>query len=224
MRIVLTGCTKGLGLAMTRKLIALGHWVDGCGRRAEEIERLNQEFNGRGRFQQADVAREDDVERWARAVQEAGQPIDFLINNAGVINRNAALWELTGEEVAKVFEVNVLGTVRVIRHFMPVMLERGKGVIVNFSSGWGRSTSPEVAAYCGSKWAVEGLTQAMSQELPEGMAAVALNPGVINTEMLQSCFGASASSYPDPETWAERAVPYILKLSPKDNGRPAAAP
>jgi NAD(P)-dependent dehydrogenase (short-subunit alcohol dehydrogenase family) len=97
-------------------------------------------------------------------------------------------------------------------------------VIVNFSSGWGRSVDAEVAPYCASKWAVEGLTQALAQELPSTMAAVSLNPGVINTEMLQSCFGGSASSYPSPDSWARTAVPFILGISASDSGRPLTAP
>ncbi len=92
-------------------------------------------------------------------------------------------------------------------------------MIVNFSSGWGRSTSPEVAPYCATKFAVEGLTKSLAQELPQGMAAVPLNPGIINTEMLQSAFGDSAASYPDPDQWAATAVPFVLGLGPADNGR-----
>jgi NAD(P)-dependent dehydrogenase (short-subunit alcohol dehydrogenase family) len=97
-------------------------------------------------------------------------------------------------------------------------------VIVNFSSGWGRSVSPEVAPYCTTKWAIEGLSRALAEELPRPMAAVALNPGVIDTDMLRSCWGDSASSYPDAEHWARRAVPFILKISSRDNGRPLVAP
>ena len=117
-------------------------------------------------------------------------------------------------------DVNIKGVANVIRHFVPAMIENGSGVIVNFSSGWGRSTSPEIAPYCATKWAIEGLTQALAQELPAGMAAIPLNPGVINTEMLQSCLGGAASGYPTAEQWAETAVPMILKLGPNDNGRP----
>jgi NAD(P)-dependent dehydrogenase (short-subunit alcohol dehydrogenase family) len=105
------------------------------------------------------------------------------------------------------------------------MVKVKKGVIVNFSSGWGRSTSPEVSGYCASKYAVEGLTASLAQELPAGMAAVALNPGIINTEMLQDCFGKeSASHYPDAARWAKSAVPFLLQLSPKDNGQPLTVP
>lgn len=59
----------------------------------------------------------------------------------------------------------------------------------------------QVAPYCASKWAVEGLSRSVAKELPEGMAIVALNPGVIHTDMLTSCFGTSASLYQDPDTW-----------------------
>jgi NAD(P)-dependent dehydrogenase (short-subunit alcohol dehydrogenase family) len=107
----------------------------------------------------------------------------------------------------------------VLRHAIPAMLARGRGVIANFSSGWGRSTAPEVAPYCATKWAIEGLTQALAQELPRGLAAVALNPGIIDTEMLRSAWGEGAASYPDPAEWARRAVPFVERLSEKDNGR-----
>jgi NAD(P)-dependent dehydrogenase (short-subunit alcohol dehydrogenase family) len=60
--------------------------------------------------------------------------------------------------------------------------------------------------------------------LPAGIAAIALNPGIINTDMLQSCFGSSASAYPGPNEWAKRAVPFLLGLGPKHNGQPLTAP
>ena len=56
------------------------------------------------------------------------------------------------------------------------------------------------------------------------MCAVPLNPGIINTDMLQSCFGENASSYPTAEKWAQKAVPFLLNIGPKDNGKPLTAP
>ncbi|HTO02766.1 MAG TPA: oxidoreductase, partial [Opitutus sp.] len=70
------------------------------------------------------------------------------------------------------------------------------------------------------KYAIEGLTLALASELPNGMAAVALNPGVIDTEMLRSCWGDDAGNYPKAEVWAKTAAAQILKIGPKDNGRP----
>jgi len=140
------------------------------------------------------------------------------------INANAPLWEVPVEEFGVVVDVNLKGTFHLIRYFLPAMIARGQGVVVNFSSGWGRSTASEVAPYCATKWGVEGLTRALAEELPSGLAAVALNPGVVHTELLESCFGQSAKSYPGPERWAERATPFLLSLGPEHNGKSLTVP
>jgi NAD(P)-dependent dehydrogenase (short-subunit alcohol dehydrogenase family) len=64
----------------------------------------------------------------------------------------------------------------------------------------------------------------MAAELPSGVAAVPVVPGIIDTEMLRSCFGADAANYPDPAAWAEKAVPFLLSLGRKDNGKPMEVP
>lgn len=104
------------------------------------------------------------------------------------------------------------------------MQAQGQGTIVNFSSGWGRSTSPGVAPYCASKWAIEGLTQALAQEVPPGITTIALNPGIIHTEMPETCFGEQAHHYPSPQIWVQKAVPFILNLAAKDNGQALTVP
>ena len=76
-----------------------------------------------------------------------------------------------------------------------------------------------MAPYCATKWAIEGMTKALAEELPSNMAAVPVNPGVINTEMLQSCFGPAASNHETPEQWAAKAAPFMLGLGPADNGQ-----
>ncbi|HUS35713.1 MAG TPA: SDR family oxidoreductase, partial [Verrucomicrobiae bacterium] len=139
-----------------------------------------------------------------------------------LINRTAPLWEISAEEFDQVMAVNINGVANMIRHFVPAMIARGAGVIANFSSGWGQSTSPEVAPYCATKFAIEGMTQAFAQELPPGMAAVPVNPGIIDTEMLRTCFGDAAGSYPTPKLWARRAVPFFLSLTPRHNGQSLA--
>jgi NAD(P)-dependent dehydrogenase (short-subunit alcohol dehydrogenase family) len=134
------------------------------------------------------------------------------------------LWKVPAAEFDAVMDVNIKGVANVIRHFIPAMLQARKGMIVNFSSGWGRATDAEVAPYCATKWAIEGLTQSLAQELPRGLSAIPLNPGIINTDMLRSCFGDSASSYPSPEEWAKTAVPFLLKIGPNDNGKQLTVP
>jgi NAD(P)-dependent dehydrogenase (short-subunit alcohol dehydrogenase family) len=218
--IVITGAGRGLGLAMTEGFIERGHTIIGCSRSAEHVKKLAKRFSPPHRFDTVNVADASQVRRWAESILADGGAPDLLVNNAAVVNKNAPLWKVPVEEFDRVIDVNIKGTYYVCKHFIPAMVAKKRGVIVNFSSGWGRSTSPEVAPYCASKYAIEGLTQALAAELPEGMAAVPLNPGIINTDMLQSCFGSNAASYPDPAEWAETSVPFLLKLGPKDNGRP----
>jgi len=221
---LITGVTRGLGRAMMQAFVRGGHTVVGCGRNQKTIKALREEFGEPHEFYAVDVASDTAVKSWASVVLAKYGPPDLLINNAGTINRSAPLWELDAREFDEVMHTNVRAVANMVRHFVPAMRARKTGVIVNFSSGWGRSADAEVAPYCASKWAVEGLTQALAQELPSTMAAVPLNPGIINTEMLQSCFGSSASTYPSPEQWAETAVPYILDISPNDSGQAMTVP
>lgn len=222
--VVVTGATRGLGLAMTAQLIAAGHKVVGCGRSLNAIKTLTAKHGVPHRFDCVDVVSDDQVQAWAQSVIKEFGPPDLLINNAAIINENANLWDISAGEFDAVIDVNIKGVANIVRHFVPAMVSRESGVIVNFSSGWGRSTSPEVAPYCATKWAIEGLTQALAHELPQGMAAIPLNPGIINTEMLQSCFGGSAESYPDADEWSRTAVPFILSIKPSQNGQPLTCP
>src|SRR6266540_906466 len=155
--VLLTGVTPRLGRAMVDEFARLGHTVLVCVRSGKDIDRLRRAHGPLHDFYTVDVADDEAVKSWASVVLTSHGPPDLLLNNAGVINANARLWEI---------------------------VTRKSGVIVNFSSGWGRSADAEVAPYCATKWAVEGLTQSLAQELPSGLAAVALNPGIIDTEML----------------------------------------
>jgi NAD(P)-dependent dehydrogenase (short-subunit alcohol dehydrogenase family) len=218
--IVVTGATRGLGRAATERLIEEGHTVLGCGRGNAEIARLTRKYHKPHDFSAIDVSRDEQVKDWAKRLLAEHGPPDLLLNNAALVNRNANLWDVPADEFQRVIDVNIIGVANCIRHFVPAMVARKRGVIINISSGWGRTTASQVAPYCATKWAVEGLTQALAQELPRGMAAIPLNPGVINTDMLQSCFGASAGKYPSAEEWSRTAVPFLLALGPKHNGKP----
>jgi NAD(P)-dependent dehydrogenase (short-subunit alcohol dehydrogenase family) len=222
--ILITGVSRGLGRAMAEEFIRLGQVVLGCGRSEKEITKLQKQFPAPNDFSVVDVADDAQVAAWAKKVLATHVAPDLVLNNAALINRNAPLWKVPAQEFSGVIDVNIKGVANVIRHFVPAMVQRQSGVIVNFSSGWGRSTDAEVAPYCATKWAIEGLTQSLAQELPAGMAAVPLNPGIINTDMLQSCFSGGAAGYPKADAWAKTAVPFLLKINAADNGRPLTAP
>ena len=221
--IALTGATRGLGRALVHEFAAAGHTVFGCGRSETHVAELAREYGEPHAFRVVDVTREADVEAWAAEVLTVRAP-DLVINNAALINANAPLWRVPADEFERVITTNLIGTASVIRHFVPALIARGEGIVVNLSSGWGRSTSPEVAPYCATKWGVEGLTQALAQELPPGVATVALSPGVVRTEMLDSCMGAAAAAYEDPGTWATRAAPFLLQLTAANNGEALTVP
>ncbi|MEP4077988.1 SDR family oxidoreductase [Haloferula sp.] len=224
MTLWITGCSSGLGKALTEYFLAQGHTIAACARRRDRIEAMSKSSDPSNWFSVCDVASDKDVATFCRkAFDHTGAP-DLLINNASIINQPARLWEVPAEDFDQLIAVNLSGTANMIRHAVPLMIDAGSGIIVNLSSGWGRSTSPEVAPYCASKWGVEGMTQALSQELPAGLAAVALNPGVIDTDMLRCAFGDDASAYPNAEDWARTAAPFILGLSSSDNGKALTAP
>ncbi len=222
-RIVLTGVTRGLGRAMLDGFADAGHTVFGCGTNTERIEQIRGELSGPHELDTVDVSDFEQVAKWAKSVLKSGAP-DLVINNAASINRSELLWDIHPQEFDAMMNVNINGTFHVIKAFTPAMSENQSGVIVNFSSGWGRSTSPEVVPYCASKWAIEGLSRGLAQELPRGLACVAFNPGIIHTDMLDSCFGDMASSYPSPSEWAKRSVPFLLSLDASDNGRSVDVP
>jgi len=145
--VVITGVTKGLGLAMATKFVELGHTVLGCGRSRDIVENLRRSNRPPHDFAAVDVAYESQVEPWAaRLLSTHGAP-DLLINNAGIINKNGPLWQVPSDEFDRLMDVNVKGVANVIRHFVPAMIAKKSGLVINFSSGWGRSVAKDVAPY-----------------------------------------------------------------------------
>jgi len=206
--ILVTGVTRGLGLALVHRFAALGHEVLGCGRDAARIAALTAELPPPHDFQTVDVADRRQVEGWAAGLLGRGRTPDLIINNAGLINRSVPLWEVPPDEIEAIIDVNIKGTIWVIQAFVQAMAAAGGGVI----------------PYVATKWAIEGLTQALAAELPSSVAVVSVNPGIIHTAMLETCFGAVASSFPPPAEWATQAAPFLLELSSEDNGEALTAP
>jgi NAD(P)-dependent dehydrogenase (short-subunit alcohol dehydrogenase family) len=217
--IFITGVTKGIGNALAKKFSDSGHKVSGFGRDKKKLEELSEITGGKNIFINCDIRSYKNVKDAADIIIEKTGIPEIIINNAGVINKNQNLWETDPDEFENVISTNINGSFHIIKYFTPLFIQRKKGIIVNMSSGWGRSAAPGVSAYCASKWAVEGLTKSLAMELPAGTAAVTLNPGVINTDMLKSCFGNSALLCQSPEEFALKAEKLILSITEKDNGK-----
>lgn len=219
--IVVTGVSRGLGRALVERFLESGHRVAGCARSG--LDEL-REGHPEAFLAPCDVADPVAVDAFAREALARLGPPDLLVNNAALMNDLAPLWEVPVQEFERLLAVNVRGTFHVLRAFLPAMVAAGRGVVVNLSSGWGRSTAPEVGPYCTSKWAVEGLTGSLAQELPRGLAAVSLNPGVIDTDMLRQCWAEGAAAHEGAEAWSQRAAPFLLKLDARSNGARLTVP
>jgi 3-oxoacyl-[acyl-carrier protein] reductase len=192
---VVTGSTKGIGLAIAEDLLRGGARVMISARRQGEVEtvgrRLLEANAGRVAWRACDVRREDQVEALFRAADEAFGGLDILVNNAGVgLHRN--LEETTLEEWNQVLETNVTGVFLCSRAAIPRMRKRGGGYILNISSLAGKNTFPGATAYNASKFALNGMSEALLQEIRhDGIRVSYVMPGSVNTG-----FGSGAG--PDP--------------------------
>lgn len=206
LRIVVTGVSRGLGKALSQALASRGHQVFGCQLSAEAQSASTDNpalFN-------ASVTEAHEMREFARTVMRDGG-VDIVVCNAGVINPRQPAWEIAEQEWARVLEVNVLGVVNTMHAFLPMMLDRGQGLFIAISSGWGRSASWGLGPYCASKFAVEGLIGSLAADLPNGVNAIALDPGNgVNTQMLSVCLPDEHQNYIAPQLWAEHAADYIV--------------
>ena len=218
--ILLTGASRGLGRELLLRFLEAGHRVLACARSRPADLPEYPDLS----FAAVDVGSDAAVRRWIDDLLARFDVPDLVINNAALMNDVAPLWEVSAEEFDDLLRINVSGMANVVRAVCPAMIAEGRGVIVNLSSGWGRSTAPEVGPYCASKWAVEGFSGSLAQELPAGLACVPLNPGVIDTDMLRQCWADGASSYEGPAEWSRRAAPFLLDLGPGHNGQALTVP
>ncbi|EJR35012.1 MULTISPECIES: SDR family oxidoreductase [Bacillus cereus group] len=223
--VIITGVTQGLGRAMVDRFHELGWNIYGCGRSKDKIEELKKQYSKIHDFQVIDVSDSQQVNNWANYILNTHTAPDMIINNASIVNQNAQFWKITAQEFENVMNVNVNGVVNVIRAFVPAMVARKEGIIINMSSSWGREGEAELAPYCASKFAIEGITKSMALELPHGMAVVALDPGgSISTPMLKSCAPQYINESPTPETWSHKAIEYILNITIDKNGDSLTCP
>ena len=187
---LVTGGASGLGAASAERLRADGLNVTTLDLRGADVS--------------VDVADEEGLRRVA---EEIGA-VDVLINSAGIVGANKPLLETTAEEWRRVFDVNLLGTVNTMRVFVPGMVDRGWGRVVNFASMAGKDGNPNLSIYSASKAAVIGLTKSVGKELATtGVLVNVIAPAVIATPM--------------NATTAPEVLEYITGLIPmKRVGRP----
>jgi len=174
---LVTGGGRGIGAGIARELASAGMRVAVTGRTREEVEGVAAEIGGTALV--GDVARREDVERWAAEVGE----IDLLIANAGRNLHEEHAWETEPDEWWNVFEVNVFGVYLSCRSVIPGMLERGGGRIVITGSGAAYLPHSGATAYSASKAAVWRFGETLAEQLEGRIPVFVISPGLVRTEM-----------------------------------------
>ena len=209
--VLITGANRGLGLEFARQYKDAGWRVIGTARKpgaADELEALGVQVV------QLDVADQDSVDRMAAEL--AGQPVDVLINNAGIFPRVGKIDEIDFDDYKRTLEVNTVGPVRVTRALLPNLRQGKLKIIAGLSSNLGSIAENERGNFYGyreSKAALNMFTKTLAAELgPEGFICVVLTPGWVQTDM----GGPNATLVPAESIGGMKAV--LDKLSPADNG------
>ncbi len=179
---LITGVSSGLGKAFAEGALAAGHQVIGTVRNKDAALAFKSLASGRAHAVRLDVTDFDAIPAAvAQAEREVG-PIDVLVNNAGY-GHEGILEESSLEDMRRQFDANVFGAVAMIKAVLPGMRARHAGRIVNVTSMGGFITMPGITYYCGSKFALEGISEALGKEVkPLGIHVTALAPGQFRTD------------------------------------------
>ncbi len=209
--VLITGANRGLGLELARQYGEAGWHVIGTARKPDAAAELRDTG---ARILQLDVTDADSVASMATELD--GQPIDLLINNAGVLDRNSAFPEVDIDTVEWILDVNVLGPMRVTQALLPNLSAGDRKTIVGISSGLGslaQNQSGGLYGYRESKVALNMFTLSLANELrDDGFIVIAMNPGWVQTDM----GGENAALTPEQSISGIRSV--IDSLTPEDTG------
>lgn len=189
---IVTGGARGIGKETALFFAEKGCKVVICSRTANELRQTEREINKIGECLaiRADVRKKADAQKVVSAAIKRLGKIDFLINNAGVARRKLFL-DTTEEEWDLIIDTNLKGIYLFTVAALPHMIKQKSGVIVNVSSGAGKSGFEELAAYCASKFGVLGLTESVAKEVGQyGIKVYAVCPGAVDTRMI-------AENYPE---------------------------
>jgi len=182
---LVTGGTRGIGRAIAIKLASIGSAVAICGRDKAKLAVAEREILAlgvRAIALRADVTQQNDVTKLVEKVESTLGPISILVNNAGM-GSFGPVHEKTEAEWDELMNTNVKSVFLVSRAVIPRMIERGGGDIINISSMAGKSVFAGGGVYCASKWAVQGLSGCMAEELREhGIRVSTVCPGSVATE------------------------------------------
>lgn len=194
---VITGGSQGLGRRIAERYLEEGARVAICARNEKELRQAERELSalagaaGRVIAVRADVAIEEEVANVVKACAETFGSIDILVNNAGIHGAKGEIDQVDLTEWKSAIEVNLYGTIHMIRAAVPYMKKQGGGRIINLAGGGATGPRPYFSAYAASKVAIVRLTENFAKELaPYGIALNAVSPGAMNTRLLDDILSA----------------------------------
>jgi 2-keto-3-deoxy-L-fuconate dehydrogenase len=195
---LVTGAGSGIGAAIAETFAKAGAFVfvtDRDEKGGRETIRTIESREGQGAFLKLDVSSEEDCQQIAQTVLDGKGRLDVLVNNAG-IGHVGTLLQTTAQDLDRLYSVNVRGVFNVTRAFLPAMLERKSGSIVNLASIGGVVGVRDRVAYCATKFAVVGLTKSIALDhAKDGVRVNCICPGRVETPFV----AARLAEYPDPE-------------------------
>ena len=190
---VVTGGSRGIGAAISRKLARMGARVIIIGRDRSALNAIEKELTGAGLLAEAcsyDVTSCNQVSSLAAYVGKEFGRLDILVNNAGVGSFGLPLHEMKADDWDRVMNTNLRGVYYTIHAFAPLMIERKYGHIINISSIASKNAVPNAAAYVASKWGLNGLSVSVAEELRNfGIRVSILCPGSTDTELRRAASG-----------------------------------
>jgi len=182
MKFLITGVSSGFGRAFSLAALAAGHTVIGTVRNESARKDFEDLDIGRAIAVVLDVTDFSAIDAKVAEITGKVGPIDVLVNNAGY-GHEGTLEESPLEEMRRQFDVNVFGAVAMIKAVLPSMRERRSGHIINITSMGGFITMPGIAYYCGSKFALEGISETLAKEVAGfGVKVTAVAPGSFRTD------------------------------------------
>ena len=183
---LVTGAGRGIGLAISERLLADGARVVMLDRDAPAVEGAAKRLGGNARAIVADVTRTADVDGAVQAAHDWHGRLDVVVNNAGITGRSFPTWELTDADWQQVIAIDLTSVFLVCRAAVRLMRPRQSGRIVNIASIAGKEGNPTLVPYSTAKAGVIGLTKALAKEVAtQGIVVNAVAPAVIGTELLQ---------------------------------------
>ena len=210
--VLITGASSGIGAELARQADAKGSRVGLLARSTKDLDTLRAELHGTCAVVTADVTSPEAVADAVAKVTEALGPVDVLVNNAG-IGLYGAFLDTDSDDLDRLMRTNYLGVVHLLKAVLPGMVERRRGHVVTVGSIAGRIGAPFEAAYSASKFAVTGLTEALSVELaPFGIGVSLVNPGPVDTPFFATRGHAYERKHPKPVSAARVARSVITAV------------